>query len=195
MGACSQSATECARVDVEVARDPVTGRRRRVSRYVHGTREDAEIALARLRVADHEKRLPSAGTNARSVRAVFQLYLQAADSGLIELAPATVVTSRSAAKRMCSTVLADGRTFGDIRRPRLTWSDIESLYLAMRAAGGGSAWVRRCATVLGASSRTGPEAGLIVVESVKGCGPTSYRAVEALCANGYRGTGTPGGCS
>ncbi len=100
------------RVDVEVGRDPVTGQRRRVARVVHGAREDAEIALARLKVADQEKRLPSGGTNARSVRAAFQLYLQAVDSGLIELAPATVVTSRSAAKRMCSTELADGRTFG-----------------------------------------------------------------------------------
>ena len=76
------------RVDVEVARDPVTGRRRRVARLVHGTREDAEIALARLKVADHEKRLPRGGTSARSVRAAFQLYLQSVDSGLVDLAPA-----------------------------------------------------------------------------------------------------------
>ena len=47
-------------------------------------REDAEIALGRLEVADHEKRLPRGGTNARSVRAAFQLYLQSVDSGLIE---------------------------------------------------------------------------------------------------------------
>ncbi|MCL2394502.1 MAG: hypothetical protein FWC87_07415, partial [Acidimicrobiaceae bacterium] len=80
------------RVDLEAGRDPVTGRRRRVARVIHGTREEAEIALARLRVADHEKRLPSGGTRARSVRAAFQLYLQAVDVGLIELAPATVVT-------------------------------------------------------------------------------------------------------
>jgi hypothetical protein len=72
------------RVDVEVARDPVTGRRRRAPRYVHGSREDAEVALARLKVADHEKRLPSSGTSARSVRAAFQLYLQAIEAGLVE---------------------------------------------------------------------------------------------------------------
>jgi integrase len=149
------------RVDVEVGRDPVTGRRRRVARVIHGAREDAEIALARLKVADHEKRLPSGGTNARSVRAVFQLYLQAVDSGLIELAPATVVTSRSAAKRMCSTDLADGRTFGDIRLSRLTWSDIESLYAAMRADGNGPAWVRRCATVLTRALELARKRGLI----------------------------------
>ncbi|MDP8975969.1 MAG: hypothetical protein M3N28_06325, partial [Actinomycetota bacterium] len=74
------------KVDVEVGRDPVTGRRRRVSRHVYGTRHDAEVALARLKVADHEKRLPS-GTNARSVGAAFGLYQQAIDAGLIELAP------------------------------------------------------------------------------------------------------------
>ncbi|HXW78141.1 MAG TPA: hypothetical protein VEJ84_01515, partial [Acidimicrobiales bacterium] len=84
------------RVDVEVARDPVSGRRRRVSRYVHGTRDDAEVALARLRVADHEKRLPRGGTNARSIAAAFQLYLGAVDSGLVELAPTTAVTTRCA---------------------------------------------------------------------------------------------------
>ena len=49
---------------------------------------------------------------------------------------------------MGSTVLADGRTFGAIRLSRLTWSDIEALYAAMRAKGNGPAWVRRCATVL-----------------------------------------------
>jgi integrase len=149
------------RVDVEIGRDPVTGRRRRVARVMHGTREDAEIALARLKVADHEKRLPSGGTNARSVRAAFQLYLQAVDSGLIELAPATVVTTRSAAKRMCSTDLADGRTFGDLRLSRLTWSDIEALYAAMRSGGCGPAWVRRCATVLTRALELARKRGLI----------------------------------
>jgi integrase len=149
------------RVDVEVARDPVTGRRRRASRYVHGTREDAEVTLARLKVADHERRLPSGGTSARSVRAAFQLYFQAVDSGLIELAPATVVTTRSAAKRMSSTDLGDGRAFGDIRLSRLTWSDIESLYAAMRADGNGPAWIRRCATALTRALELARKRGLI----------------------------------
>lgn len=148
------------RVDLEVGRDPVTGRRRRVARIIHGTREDAEVALARLRVADHEKRLPSGGTNARSVAAAFQLYLQAVDSGLIELAPTTVVTTRSAARRMTSAVLADGRVFGEIRLSRLTWSDIEALYAAMRAAAG-PAWVRRCATVLTRALELARKRGLI----------------------------------
>ena len=149
------------RVDVEVSRDPVTGRRRRASRRIYGTREDAEIALARLKVADHEKRLPTGGTNARSVAAVFQLYQQAIDQGLIELAPSTVVTVRSAHKMMAATEIADGRRFGDIRLSRLTWQDIEYLYAAMRTRGCSSAYVRRCATVLARSLELARKRGLI----------------------------------
>jgi hypothetical protein len=43
------------RVDVEVGRDKVTGRRRRVSRQVEGSRRDAEAALARLKVAAEQR--------------------------------------------------------------------------------------------------------------------------------------------
>jgi hypothetical protein len=39
------------RVDIEFPRDSVTGRRRRVSRTVRGSKEDAEFALARLKLA------------------------------------------------------------------------------------------------------------------------------------------------
>jgi len=146
---------------VEVSRDPVTGRRRRVSRTVAGTRRDAEVTLARLRIADHEKRLPAGGTNARSVGAAFQLYQQAVDLGLIELAPRTRVTVRSAANTMSSTRLADGRAFGDLRLSRLTWQDIEALYAAMRAAGHGVAWIRRCATVLNRALELARKRGLL----------------------------------
>jgi integrase len=128
---------------------------------VHGSRGDAEVALARLKVADHEKRLPSGGTSARSVRAAFQLYMQAIEAGLVELAPSSVVTTRSAAKRMSITVLSDGRIFGDIRLSRLTWSDIEGLYSAMRAEGFGAARVRRCATVLTRALELARKRGLI----------------------------------
>ena len=74
------------RVDIELPRDKVTGKRRRVSRYIEGARSVAEVELSRLRVADNEKRLPTGGTSARSVRAALDLYLDAADTGLIELA-------------------------------------------------------------------------------------------------------------
>lgn len=149
------------RVDVEVHRDPVTGQRRRVSRRIDGTREEAELALARLRVADHERRLPTGGTRARSVKAAFQLYEQAVESGLIELAPSTVSTLRSAAKVMSSTVLPDGRTFGDVRLSRLNWQDIEHVYNAMRASGRSTAWVRRCATVLTRALELARKRGLL----------------------------------
>ena len=61
-------------------RDALTGRRRRASRYVRGTREEAELALARLKIADHEKRLPTGGTSARlGVLAALDLYERTAD--------------------------------------------------------------------------------------------------------------------
>jgi integrase len=149
------------RVDVELRRDPITGRRRRVSRTVSGTRHDAELALSRLRVADHERRLPSGGTRARSVGAAFQLYQQAIDAGLIELAPKTVTTVRSAARVMSAMQLASGRRFGDIRLSRLTWQDVEDLYAAMRAAGRSPAWVRRCATILTRTLELARKRGLL----------------------------------
>lgn len=149
------------RVDVEVGRDPVTARRRRVSRTVPGSRTDAEIALARLRVADHEKRLPTGGTNARSVTGAFRLYQQAIDAGLIELAPSTVLTVRSASKIMSQAELADGRRFGEVRLGRLTWQDIEYLYAAMRLRGLSAAYIRRCATVLARALEIARKRGLI----------------------------------
>ena len=136
------------RVDVEIARDAVTGRRRRVSRTVRGTRTDAELALSRLKVANHEKRLPSGGTSARSVKTALNLYLQTAEGGSLELAPKTLTTTRSAVKVMASTELQDGRLFGAIPLSRLTWQDIELLYGAMRESGRGPDWIRRCGTVL-----------------------------------------------
>jgi integrase len=169
------------RVDVEIARDAVSGRRRRVSRTVVGTREEAEIALARLKVADHEKRLPSGGTNARSVRAAFQLYQQAIDAGLVELAPRTRVTTRSAAKTMGSVLLPDGRAFGDIRLSRLTWQDIEELYAAMRAPGGAR---RGCADA--PRSSTGPRSWPASAGSWTPIRPRMQRGRERLVANRSR---------
>jgi integrase len=149
------------RVDVEIARDPVIGRRRRVSRTVYGTRDDAEVALARLKVADHEKRLPTGGTNARSVAAAFQRYRQTIDAGLIELAPTTVLTVRSTAKIMSAVELPDGRRFGDIRLSRLNWQDIEYLYASMRDSGKSAAYIRRCETVLARALDLAGKRGLI----------------------------------
>jgi integrase len=149
------------RVDLEVGRDPITQHRRRVSKTVYGTRDDAEIELARLRVVAHEKRLPPKGTSARSVAAVLQLYVASAEAGVVELSPRTLVTVRSAVHTMAATVLADGRTFGDVRLARLTWQEIEQLYRAMRERGLGSGWVRRCATVLTQALELARKRGLI----------------------------------
>jgi integrase len=148
------------RVDVEIKRDPVTGHRRRVSRRVYGTREEAEVALARLRVADRENRLTIGGTRARSVDAVFELYQQAVETGVVELAPSTAVTARGACRRMAETRI-EGQRFGDIPLSRLTWQEIEALYAAMRAAGMGVDWIRRCATVLARTLELARKRGLI----------------------------------
>lgn len=155
------------RVDVEVGRDPVTGRRRRVSRTVRGSREDAELALARLRVADHERRLQTGKTSARCVEAVLQQYLAAVESGTIEMAKSTVRTCRSAAATMIRTELSDGHQFGRIRLSRLAWQDIEDLYSSMRASGRGPDWVRRCATVLTQALEFGRKRGLIDTNPAK----------------------------
>ena len=149
------------KVDIELPRDAVTGRRRRPSRTIRGTREEAELALSRLKTAGDQKRLPSGGTSARSVAAAMNQYLDAARSGSLELAPKTVTTSCSAAKVMGNTTLADGRKFGAIRLSRLNWEDIESLYAAMRASGRGPDWIRRCGTVLTRSLDLARKRGLI----------------------------------
>ncbi len=149
------------RVDIERERDPVTGHRRRVARTVRGSREDAESALARLKVSADQKRLPSGGTNARSVGAAMALYLETAETGSLELSPKTVTTSRSAIRVMSETELADGRRFGSIRLSRLTWEDIEHLYAAMKRSGRGPDWIRRCGTVLTRSLELARKRGLI----------------------------------
>jgi hypothetical protein len=141
------------RVDVEISRDPLTGNRRRISRRITGAREDAEVALARLRVADHERRVLRPGTRARTVRAALDAYLADVEVGVVELAPKTVVTTRSACNTMCSIVLADERVFGDIRLSTLGWQDIEEMFRVMRADRS-TDWVRRVGTVLRAGWTT-----------------------------------------
>lgn len=135
------------RVEVELPRDPLTGSRRRPSRTVHGTRADAEVVLSKLRVADHLGRLRRPGTKARSVEAALDEYIAAIESGRIEQAPKTLVTTRSARNTMCDVVLVDGRRFGNIRLSTLSWDDVETMYRQLRKRCG-AAWVRRCATVL-----------------------------------------------
>ena len=68
---------------------------------------------------------------------------------------------RSAANTVSSTRLADGRTFGELRLSHLTWQEIEALYAAMRAAGHGVAWIRRCSTVLNRTLELARKRGLL----------------------------------
>ncbi len=104
--------------------------------------------------------MPS-GTNVRSVTAAFDLYLRSVESGLVELAPTTVVTTRSAVKVMARVEIEPGVLFGDVRLGRLTWQHIEQLYAAMRSNGCSSAYIRRCATVLSRSLDLARKRGLI----------------------------------
>ena len=148
------------RVDVEISRDPVTGQRRRISRQVRGSRPDAEVALAKLRVADHDRRVPRPGTRARTVRAALDAYVSDVEAGVIELAPKTLVTTRSARNTMCAIALPDRRVFGDIRLSSLGWQDIEDMFRIMRV-GRSADWVRRSATVLSRGLDRARKHGLI----------------------------------
>lgn len=95
------------------------------------------------------------------------LYLDAADSGALELTPKTITTSRSAIRVMTEAELSDGRRFGTIRLSRITWEDIEALYAAMRLSGRGPDWIRRCGTVLTRSLELARKRGLIDANPAK----------------------------
>ena len=103
------------RIDVEATRDPETGKRRRSSRFVYGTREDAELALAQPRGAAHQRRLPTGKARPRSVRAVLDADVKEVEPGRIELAPSTVVAARSASRTMAEARLSDGTLHGRLR--------------------------------------------------------------------------------
>jgi integrase len=105
--------------------------------------------------------LPVPGTAARSVREALDLYVRSIESGLIEMAPRGLVTVRSAVNATAGTILLDGREFGRIPLSKVTWQDIEHLYLAMRTSGRGPAWIRRCATVLTQAFELARKRGLI----------------------------------
>ena len=152
---------------MQLPRDKATGRRRRVSRNVEGTRQEAEVALARLRVADRLDCLPSGGSSSKSVRAALDLYIAAADNGVIELAPRTLLTTRSAANTMCASKLLDGKDFGNVALNKLTWRQIEEMFAVMRTDGKGSDWIRRCATVLSRSLEFSRKRGLIDTNPAK----------------------------
>lgn len=89
------------------------------------------------------------------------LYVRTIEQGLIEMAPRGLLTVRSAANTTCRTVLADGRTFGEVSLSRVSWQDVEYLYHAMRSAGRSAAWARRCATVVTKAFELARKRGLL----------------------------------
>ncbi|MCU1393152.1 MAG: integrase family protein [Ilumatobacteraceae bacterium] len=109
-------------VGVEGDPDPVTGNRRRHTRTVSGSREQAEIVLARLKAAGTGE-LTQSATNARTVRAACELYLREASTER-----QTVRTDRSGCNRLCETALPGGGEFGDVMLSKVTWRMIEQVY-------------------------------------------------------------------
>jgi integrase len=109
-------------VGVDGPNDPVTNKRRRYTRTVHGGRGDAEVVLARLRL-DLGTPRASVATNARTVSGACALYLAEARTERT-----TVRTDRSACNRMCFTPLASGGLFGDLSLSALDWKTIEFVY-------------------------------------------------------------------
>lgn len=109
-------------VGIEGDPDPVSGKRQRRTRVVRGSREDAEIALAHLKLTDAEGVVPG-GTGARTVRAACDLYLREARTEL-----QTQRTDRSAFNRICATVLPGGVLFGDKPLAKVDWKLVEQVY-------------------------------------------------------------------
>ena len=109
-------------VGIEGPPDPVSGKRRRQTSVVNGTRDQAEVALARLKLMDADGHDQSA-TNARTVRAASRLYLSDAQTEL-----QTRRTDRSACKRICTTVVPGGHVFGDTSLSKVDWKLIEQVY-------------------------------------------------------------------
>jgi integrase len=121
-GAVTKLGPERWLIGVEGSRDPVTGARRRHTQIAHGSKADAEVALARLKLRANDSVLEP-GTIARSVRAACQLYLREVRTGL-----QTQRTDRSACKRLCAVVMPNGQEFGDLRLAKLDWRAVETLF-------------------------------------------------------------------
>lgn len=109
-------------IGIEGEPDPVNGQRRRHTRVVHGSREDAEVALARLKLLNADQVLQRA-TGDRSVRAACELYLREAGPE-----SQTLRTDRAACNRICRTVLPGGAVFGDMALSKVTWKTVERVF-------------------------------------------------------------------
>ena len=102
-GAISQLGHDRWLVGVEGPPDQVTGQRRRYTKTVRGSRDLAEVALARLKLLIENGERPVA-TSARNVKAACDLYLSETRTE-----SQTIRTDRSACRRICSTVLPGGK--------------------------------------------------------------------------------------
>ena len=109
-------------IGIETGRDPVTGARRRQTQVVRGSRDDAEVALARLKLIDNDAVLQTA-TSARTVRAACDVYLREVRTEL-----QTQRTDRSACKRISTTVLPGGKELGDVALSKLDWRTVEQVF-------------------------------------------------------------------
>lgn len=128
-GAVSELGADRWLVGIESGRDPLTGARRRQTQVVRGSREDAEIALARLRLVDNDA-VPQSATNARTVRAACELYLREVRTEL-----QTRRTDRSACKRIVTTRLPGGNQLGDLALSKLDWRTVEQVFARWSAEG------------------------------------------------------------
>ncbi len=127
-GAITQLGTDRWLVGVEGPPDSVTGLRRRYTKTVRGSRDLAEVALARLKLVIESGERPVA-TSARDVKAACDLYLSE-----IRTESQTIRTDRSACRRICSTVLPGGKVVGEVPLSKLTWKTIEEVYAAWEGA-------------------------------------------------------------
>lgn len=100
----------------------MSGSRRRHTKVVRGSREQAEVALARIKVSVDGGRAPTA-TRARTVRAACELYLSEARTEL-----QTQRTDRSACRRICATVLPGGQLLGDQALVKVDWRMVEEVF-------------------------------------------------------------------
>jgi integrase len=109
-------------VGVEGPPDSVTAQRRRHTRTVRGTREQAEVALASLKLALEGGAVPIA-TRAKTVRLACDLYLVEARTE-----SQTRRTDSSACRRICATVLPGGTLFGAQPLSKVDWKVVEQVF-------------------------------------------------------------------
>lgn len=121
------------RITIDVGRDPLTGRRRRISRTVHGTKAEAERTQARLIIEATKHR----GSRTRTVGALLEAWLDHAD-----LSPNTLRGYRSKLDLYLIPAL------GTIPARKLDTETIDRFYRALRKKGLAPATIRQTHAIL-----------------------------------------------